>query len=251
MVATDIDDVIRQLDDIITEYRAQRSRLAYFAALYRTVTWRVRAALRGGAFADAARMDRLDTLFANRYFAALELVRRGERPPRCWRVAFNAEVRRGTTILQHLLLGMNAHINFDLPLAALETAPGASLAALREDFLAINAILAGALDDVQAALGEFSPLLDVLDRLGGRSDEAIVTFSLVNARDEAWHEATRLAIEGAAQRARSIMSLDRRVALLADRILLPGGASGLALELIASTELDDVPRVTDRLLAIA
>jgi hypothetical protein len=251
MVARDIDEVIQYLDRIIAEYREQRSRLAFFPALYRTVTLRVRSAIDTGGFADGERMNRLDTAFANRYFAALASVRAGLPPPRCWRVAFGAEFRSGTMILQHLLLGMNAHINFDLPIATVAVAPHAELPALQDDFLRINAILGAALDDAQAAVGEFSPLLDVLDRIGGRSDEAIVTFSIVNARDEAWHEATRLAEEVGARRERSILSLDRRVTLLAERVLLPGGHCGAAIELIARTEQDDARIITDGLLAVA
>jgi hypothetical protein len=250
MVARDIDEVIQYLDRIILEYREQDSRLAYFAAMYRAVTLRVRAAIRAGGFADGERMNRLDTAFANRYFAALASLRAGEPLARCWRAAFGAEARARTMILQHLLLGMNAHINFDLPIATIAVAPGAALPELKQDFMLINGILSATLDDVQVALGEFSPLLDVLDRIGGRSDEAIVTFSIVHARDEAWHEATRLADELGPRRERSITSLDRRVALLAERIILPGGHFGAAVELIARTERDDARAITDALLAI-
>jgi hypothetical protein len=77
-----------------------------------------------------------------------------------------------------------------------------------------------------------------------------VTFSLGNARDEAWHEATRLAQEDITQRDRSITSLDRRVALLGERIIVPGGPVGLAIDLISRTEDGDARRITDALLAI-
>jgi uncharacterized protein DUF5995 len=250
MVARDIDEVLQYLDRIIAEYREQRSRLAFFPALYRAVTLRVRAAILNGDFADGERMNRLDTAFANRYFAALASLRAGEPPARCWRIAFGAEARSGTMILQHLLLGMNAHINYDLPIATIAVAASPELADLKDDFMRINHILSATLEDVQPAVGEFSPLLDVLDRIGGRSDEAFVTFSIVHAREEAWHEATRLADELGPRRERSILSLDRRVTLLAERIVLPGGPCGAAIELIAETEQDDVRVVTDGLLSI-
>jgi len=127
-----------------------------------------------------------------RNFAAIEALETGKEVPRAWRPVFDAEARPGILILQYLLLGMNAHINFDLPIATERVARSADLKALEPDFLAINAILADLLDKVQAVIDRFSPLLDILDRIGGRTDEAIVTFSIDIARDEAWHEAARL-----------------------------------------------------------
>jgi hypothetical protein len=251
MRARSIAEVLGILDGLIEEFRGRRSRLAFFAALYRGVTLRVQLGIERGEFEDGARMDAFDTAFANRYFAALEVHLAGGKPPKAWQVAFNAPGRSGVIILQHLLLGMNAHINFDLPLAALEIAAGPALPELEADFFAINRILAGLLDPAQAAVGEFSPLLGILDRIGGRIDEAAGIFSLVNARDEAWHEAHRLAGEAEPRRARSILSLDRRVALLAERVIVPGGVYGAAIDLIARTEGSDVHAITDRLLAIA
>jgi hypothetical protein len=248
--AANIDQVIERLEVVIAEFRERRSPLAFFPALYRGVTLRVRAGIQAGTFSDGARMDRLDTAFANRYLAAVENFLAGQPPSRAWRAAFDVEARRGTLILQHLLLGMNAHINYDLPVAIQSVAPPATLAELQGDFLAINEILGALLDRTQAVIGAFSPLLDLLDRVGGRTDERIATFSIANARDEAWHEATRLAVESGAVRDRSILSLDRRVALLGQCIIVPGGAVGLALDLISRTESVDRHAVTDALLAL-
>jgi hypothetical protein len=44
--------------------------------------------------------------------------------------------------------------------------------------------------------------------------------------------------------------LDRRVAVLAERIIVPGGALALASSLIASTESSDIDSVIEALLAI-
>jgi hypothetical protein len=253
MAAQNIEEALVLLEGIIADYRARRSPLAYFPALYRAVTLRVKRGIARGEFEDGARMDRFDTLFANRYFAALDAQRGGVAAavPKAWRVAFGAEARAKTTILQHLLLGVNAHINFDLPFAASAVAPGAALPGLHADYLAINAILAAVYDEVQQVIDGLSPLLHILDHVGGRSDEAIANFSIVTARDEAWHEATRLNVESGDQLARSARSLDRRAALIGDRIILPGAPIGLAFELIARTESADVGTVTDALLRVA
>jgi hypothetical protein len=251
MAARNIDEVLTVLDGIIAGFREQGRRLAFFPALYRAVTLRVRAGIQSGEFADGERMERLDTAFANRYFDAVGALAAGEPPPSSWQVAFAAEVRPGTMILQHLVLGVNAHINFDLPIAAAEVAPGVALSELQGDFEAINSILADLIDPVTDAIERFSPFLDVLDRVGGRTDETLVNFSLVTARSEAWHEATRLAEEPAPRRERSIASLDRRVALLAEHVLLPGGLLGAAVDLISHTETSDVRAIVDGLLTVS
>jgi Family of unknown function (DUF5995) len=248
MQATNLEEVLALLGQVVQDYRRRRTPLAFFPAVYRATTARVLAGVRSGAFVDPARMDRLATTFANRYL--ITLTPGAAKPARAWRAALDVERRRHTMILQHILLGMNAHINFDLPLAVLDVAGGGALGALEGDFLEINRILAALLEPVQDVIDAFSPLLHVLDHVGGRTDEEIVTFSLTNARDEAWHEATRLATESSEQRQRSVLSLDRRVALLGNRVIVPDGAIGAACSLIARTESDDVVAIADALLAL-
>lgn len=250
MPARDIDELILLLDRQIALYLERRSPLAYFTALYRTVTARVRSGIELGQFEDGERMNRFDTSFGNRYFAALDALADGREPPKAWRVAFAAESRPCTTILQHALLGVNAHINFDLPFATVATAPGAALPGLWRDYDAINRILGGVFEEVQEVIGRFSPLLHVLDHVGGHADETVVNFSIVAARDEAWHEATRLALESGVGLERATRSLDRRAALVGDRLILLGGPVGLALQLIAETESRDVVAVAEALVAL-
>ena len=249
MQATDIDDVLVKLRGVIDTHRG--TPLAFFPAVYRATTARVKAGIQRGTFVDGARMARFVTGFANRYLAALDAVALGgEGPARAWQVAFDSAARPHTMILQHVLVGMNAHINFDLPLAVISAANGGKVTDLQTDFNAINDILAALLDPVQAVIDRFSPLLHILDEVGGRSDEQLVTFSIDTAREEAWHQAIRLADEPDEQRTRSILSLDRGVALLASSIIVPDGALGLATGLIARTESPDIAAVTAAMLAI-
>ena len=249
MQATDIDDVLVQLSSVIDSRRG--SPLVFFPAVYRATTARVKAGIEKGKFADGARMARFVTTFANRYLAALDGTGgSGSGPARCWQVAFDAGVRPHTMILQHVLVGMNAHINYDLPLVVLTVANGDSIDNIEPDFNAINDILMDLLDPVQTVIDAFSPLLYLLDDVGGRGDEELVTFSIRTARSEAWHEATRLAGESPEQRERSRLSLDRRVTLLASRIIMPDGPLGLASSLIARTESTDLAAVTAAMLAI-
>ena len=50
--------------------------------------------------------------------------------------------------MQHLLMGMNAHINLDLGIAASEVAGGNSIHDLKSDFMKVNDILAGLLSEI-------------------------------------------------------------------------------------------------------
>jgi hypothetical protein len=243
MAAENIDDVVDGLAGIVREAGRSGDRVGYFAALYRQVTVRVRAAVHGGQFDDGARMDRFDTHFGNRYFDAYDAWRRDRSGPRCWREAFGLLDDADTVIVQHLLLGVNAHINLDLAVAAARTSPGEAIHELRRDFLLINDILAGVVLAVEESVGAVSPLLFLLDRVGARTDERILDFSVRQSREEAWYNAVLLAGQSEREREATIERLDVRAAVLARLTARPSGLVRPALELIRSTESDDVPAV--------
>lgn len=243
MAPENIDDVVDGLAGIVLDASRTGDRVGYFAALYRQVTVEVRAAIRNGLFDDGARMDRFDTLFAIRYFDAYDAWRRDGSGPRCWREAFGSLRDADTIIVQHLMLGVNAHINLDLAIAAAQTSPGEAIHGLRRDFLLINEILARVALAVQGVLGAVSPHLWLLDQFGGRTDEQILDFSIRRSRREAWHNAVLLAGLGGTGQQDAVELLDVRAAVLARLIARPGGLVRPAVQLIRSTERDDVPAV--------
>jgi len=67
-----------------------------------------------GGFRDPAWVERWDVAFAGLYLDAVEDAQAGRRPPEPWAVAFGARDRDDLPPLRHVLLGMNAHINYDL-----------------------------------------------------------------------------------------------------------------------------------------
>jgi hypothetical protein len=243
-----IDEVLSRLDRIIADARRTDDPLGYFAALYRDVTARVASTIEDGGFQDGPRMERLDVVFANRYFAALDARGTAAGPPRAWQAAFAAADRWRPLILQHLLLGMNAHINLDLGVAAVETAPASGLQALKPDFMRINQILGAMIEAVQRRLARVSPWIGVLDRLGHGVDEAISNFSLAHARRDAWAFAERLAPLDPRARRQVIAAKDRETARRADAILRPGGLLFVPVLLcIRLRETDDVTAGIDAL----
>src|SRR5258708_3734549 len=139
--AQDIDQVLAMLAGIVARARTGNSSMGYFPALYRQVTLAVKEGIARGFFDDGPRMQRLDTVFANRYLAAYQSFLAGEQPASCWDLTFRATRGDRLIILQDLLVSINAHINFDLGIAAAETCPGEAIASLHGDFDKINQLL--------------------------------------------------------------------------------------------------------------
>ncbi|MEN7547745.1 DUF5995 family protein [Rapidithrix thailandica] len=217
-----IDEVINQLDEIIQWSIKHQSRLGYFPVLYKQVTERVKQGIEQNTFEEGERMEKLDVTFANRYFEALEEYLEFNKPTRSWQVAFKASQDYWPIVIQHLLLGINAHINLDLGIAAAQTAPGAEIMNLKKDFDEINRILAEMVDEVQNKLTRIWPAMKTLDYLGGDTDEAIVNFSIHKARHEAWMAAMNLASMTESEQGRAIQKLDKRIARLANKVYKPG-----------------------------
>lgn len=251
LIAGTIDEVLEALEGIILRAMEEGSRLGYFAALYRKVTARVKEGIERGFFDDGRRMERLDVLFANRYLDALRLWQEGRAPTRAWQVAFDAAEAVRPIILQHLLLGINAHINLDLGIAAAEASPGPELAPSQVDFDRINEILFALIDQVQEEIGEVSPWIALLDRVGGREADEIVRFSLGIARDEAWRFAVELAPLPQNLWRAPVELKDRETAALGHRVLHPGWLLSGALWVIRARETASVRRVIEVLNQVA
>lgn len=249
MSANTIDEVLAGLDGIVERALRDGDRLGYFAVLYRKVTAKVKEGVAGDFFDNAERMTRLGILFANRYLDAEHAYSHGAALTRSWQVAFDAGGRWRPLLLQHLLVGINAHINLDLGIAAARCSPGALLPSLRGDYERVNEILASMIAEIQANLGSVSPWLGLLDRIGGRGDDEVVRFSIVRARACAWQFATRLAPLPDDEWAAPIAEQDRFVARLAGTVLLPGPLSA-GLLLIRARESNDVRRNIEALAAV-
>jgi len=186
---TSIGEVIDRLSAILQWALANDSRLGYFPALYRKVTVSVQNGIQQDAFDDGKRMEQLDIIFASRYLDAFRTWCTGRLPTQSWRLAFESTSEYWPIVLQHLLLGINAHINLDLGIAAAETMRNANLEDVHGDFNKINAVLTSLVDDVQTELAEVWMTLRLMNRFLGNIDDAIVNFSMKKARDEAWRSA--------------------------------------------------------------
>ena len=245
MLAHTFDDVVVQLKDIIDWAQSAPSRLGYFPALYRKMTLRVQAAIAGGAFDDNARMAHVGVVFANRYLAAFDHYRRGHSPTRAWALSFQAAQQRWPIVSQHLLLGMNAHINLDLGIAMARSVSREHLTQAQNDFNKINDILAALVDEVQEELTAIWPCYAVLDWLPDRHDEALINFSLQKARDQAWRVAERLISLPEMEQDSVIEGLDVAVATFGHVVLHPGLLLSAALKIVRCGERGTIPAIID------
>jgi hypothetical protein len=240
-------EVICELDQIIAWAYEHESPLGYFAALYRKVTMKVAEGIQAGFFDDGPRMARLDVVFANRYLEALSLYLQGKTPTRSWLVAFEAAQNPRLIILQHLFLGINAHINLDLGIAAAKIVPSSEMYSLKNDFDKINLILAETEDEVQRAINSVSPGLALLDYIGGRTDERFADFSLNVAREVAWRAALQLAEVASDQLDREIYRLDDLTSSLAQLIVKPGPLTQWVIRIIHWREYKETRRIIQAL----
>jgi len=191
---TCVDKVIRRLRDDLDAFRC--SHHSPFAVTYLRVTEAVRLALDDpGFFADARFVAREDQVFADLYFQAYANWRTGTGPlPEAWRIAFDAardkRVRPGTNVL----LGINAHVNRDLPfmlyLVGLVAPDGTSR---KGDHDQINPLLNSVqLPIVREIARRLDPTVDDANTPGTLDDTAL--FQPLQAwREEAWRNAERLA----------------------------------------------------------
>lgn len=222
MQANNINEVIQYLTEIMETAKANQSAIGLFPALYREVTFGIKKRMDEGKFDDKERMDRLDALFANRYFKAYTQFQNGETPSLCWDYAFVQAGRFWPIVGQHLIWGINAHVNLDLGIAAARICPGDSIHSLKSDFDQINELLSDMVDEVEQELAKIWPTLRWILKISGEVDNFLIDFSMKTARDGAWKFATQLAYMSFEEQEALIKERDKKVLALAKIIHRPG-----------------------------
>ncbi|WP_430429686.1 DUF5995 family protein [Maribacter litoralis] len=215
-----IQQVLDQLDIIIDEAITTNSRIGYFAYLYRRVTAEIQNEIVLGNFEDNARMEIFDVAFANYYIDAYNGYTRQTPISKSWQFAFSAK-NEPLTILQHIMLGINTHINLDLGLAASTVMQGQQIADIENDFNIVNTILGNIVNEMQDRLSRVSPLLFLLDLAGKNTDEEIINFSLGKARALSWYNANLLWGLGVGHQDDAIHQMDNTVLRLGEFIKAP------------------------------
>ncbi|GAA4776212.1 MULTISPECIES: DUF5995 family protein [Flavobacterium] len=185
MQANTINEVIDILNIIVEECKNTNNPLGYFAVLYRKVTINVKEGIINNRFEDNKRMEKLDVIFANRYFKAYFDLKNNQPTTKSWETALKAGAGE-YLVLQHLLLGINAHINLDLGIVTINTIEKEPLEGIKSDFNHINKLLSDMTDEVKQNMGSISPVFGILMPLAKKWDDKVIQFSIETARDGAW-----------------------------------------------------------------
>jgi hypothetical protein len=227
-----IDQILAELQNIIIASEKAGDRVGYFAALYYKVTSKVKEGITRNEFENGARMERLDVLFASRYLDALQQWRQGQPLTDSWKVAFEATRHSSLLVLQQLLLGINAHINLDLGIAAVETIQNGQIEDIHKDFDAINTIIGSLTFEVIHEIDRISPLLSLIGLHASNTGSLLIQFSIGNARDGAWCFAEDLSKKQGQEYDVSIKARDKDIAKLATSLVKSSGLIGLTLWVI-------------------
>ncbi len=240
MDITTIDQVIERLSEIILDCESRSSRMGYFAVLYKQMTQAVKAGIATGQFEDGARMEQLDVLFAKRYLDAYEQYQQGLPVTHCWQTAFYTAKSNNRMVLQHLLLGINAHINLDLSIAAAETMRGKDIRLLENDFNTINDIIQSLIKEVEDRLAKIWWPLRLITKVASAEEDAVINFSIRIARKAAWDNALGFSAEDGPAQQKHQAILDDTVAAIAGKIIHPGFFIGLVLKIVLLMESRNV-----------
>lgn len=188
VVLAEMDEALGRLPDRL------RHHAAFLQTYYRT-TRAVGKAILNGTFEDPVWVERWDIAFANLYLEALdaEVDRRG-RVSRPWQLAFSAPACLHP--LHHVLLGINAHVNYDLPQALLavigseEFADARVMDRRRRDHERLDAVLASRVRAEDQQLSVAGKAL--VDRLLTPVNRTAAKTLLREARQKVWQNTVEL-----------------------------------------------------------
>jgi hypothetical protein len=190
-----VDDAHRRLCELERLFYERGDRRGPFLVIYSRVTAEVGRAIEAGTFADPAWVEAYLVTFADLYRQALLSFETGSLDTLAdpWQVAFESATRGECLVVQDAVLGINAHVNYDLALALSLVGVDADRERKYADHCAVNAILRRLVDEVQERLAErYAPGVARIDESLGRLDEALSFVALAEGRDTAWRAAVAI-----------------------------------------------------------
>jgi hypothetical protein len=171
---------------------------AVFATTYLTLTKQLFSDVKSGlvkdTFIDPDYLYTEDALFANIYFRTAKAYERGDEIAEAWQIAFDTAARPDTGAVQDMLLGINAHVQNDMPflLAHLGlTRPNGKTR--KPDHDEANGTLNRAYEDVvEEVRTRFDPAIGISNPAGLPADD-ILGLELVRGwRENVWRNAEKL-----------------------------------------------------------
>lgn len=235
-----IEEVLKKLDEIIIWAKENQSPVGYFACTYRIMTAQVLKGIQQKKFEDNPRMTVLDIAFATRYLEAWEAYSKGQKCTNSWFIVFEAAKNKNLLILQHIFLGMNAHINLDLGISAASIMPYRKINPLKKDFENINNVIASINQKVQDSLNMICYPVELIDKLSNGKDNVILDFAISKARDTSWATAVIASNTPNFLRENVIGIVDYAAAKVATQILNPKILTPSLLKELKKCESNDV-----------
>ncbi len=183
--------LVARMDELLGALESARDPGRFFLGTYLRTTRAVGAALERSAFEDPDWVARWDVDFADLYLDALEAHQADPGSPAApWRLAFGAEP--GLRPEAHVLLGMNAHINFDLPQSLIRMIPPEDFGSpelldlRRRDHGRIDEVLASRVTEEDVALQRVGGRRTPLDRLLAPANRRASRLFLRESRRKVW-----------------------------------------------------------------
>jgi hypothetical protein len=233
-----VDQVIRNLDRRVDRLAARCDHDVVFALSYlRTTEEYRRATTTPGFFEDPAFVNHEDAVFARLYFEAYDAWHddRRDEVPRAWAIAFRAADDHSVPASGDLMLGINAHVNRDLPyvLAAIGLVkPDGS--SRKRDHDEVNRFLNRVTVGLVAEIARrFDPSADDTG-LPGALDATVLFQTIAAWREAAWRNAELLVAADTPQERRLVeagietQAAVQATALQASRAYVPGLQSSAA-----------------------
>jgi hypothetical protein len=224
------DPTLQRMQTLIDAWEAIRDDKAIFLRCYRLMTANMLTAVDRQEFHDSAWVGRLLHRFVEYYFSALDAyLADPTTAPRVWQMTHAAARRPEIFTLQHLLLGVNAHINYDLVLALVDlldaewdSLPESQRLLRYEDHCQVNRVIGKTIDAVQdQVLEPAMPVLKTLDKLMGPVDEMLISRLLSQWRENVWQHAVRLLeTHDREERASQVKQIETHVLELGEGILM-------------------------------
>ncbi|MFB6096218.1 MAG: DUF5995 family protein [Haloferacaceae archaeon] len=190
-----VEDAHHRLRELLTVFERRGDRRAVFLAIYARMTGAVAAGIADGDFEDPDWVGGYLVSFADRYRGAVRRYESGRFDSLAtpWHLAFAAAERERSLVVQDALLGVNAHINYDLALALVDVGLDGDRERKHRDHAQVIDVIAGLVDEAQATLAaRDAGGLAALDGSLGRLDEGLTVFTIDECRDSAWRTAVAM-----------------------------------------------------------